>query len=837
MKRSWIGLALLSTSWLFGLSYYHNAALLIWAILIVAGTGLLIGERLDKPASFQAMLAVFLSIPAICLAPWPYRAVPLLFAVGLAIFVAPIPRRWPKVVASAPVLAGVVLLIQSLSILVYESITAKTHELPRPLPDLLYAFSRILGIKSVFNGSNLALYSPRAVHLLGTTWELLLDPVTLSFLAGGIVMLCIRAHTNQEKTGRKLYLTKKVASLVIIIAAWLPFRAAILIAILMHRALRTEYEETLVLVNQFWNPWLYLFLLLGPIILILRFVHKSPGIPHSSSSDSGTGISKPLGVIALSFAGSLMLIVGLFMDMPGRQKPGRVIVDEYHSDWEPTERPFDTNWYGNDSGYNYACIYDYCSRFYEMSRLNNQIDDAALKNCDVLMVKVPTSRYSPDEIAAIERFVESGGGLLLIGEHTNVFKTGTYINDIAEIFGFRFRYDCLFDIDTIFTQRFDLPLIPHPIIQNMPPLNFAVSCSLSPGKSLGRAVIRSTGMKNLPADYHASNYYPQVEDRTDMRYGAFTQLWATRHGGGRVVAFTDSTIFSNFATFEPGKTQLMLGMLEWLNHRNFSLDIRPFLVLMGLISLIGAAILSRNLNSAGIIIIGAGLFGWAMGVVGTRVINQYSMPLPQARRSMVRVVMDRTVCDAPLPISGFTSGQKNGFGLFERWILRLGYFTSRRSGSDALTGDLIVFTHPNLTVKNEFREELVDYVKSGGKVLVLDSPENSASTANSLLYPFGMAINHRIQVNGQLRAPDNWPVINIDSACAIEGGTPMLRATNTPITARVDFGKGTVTAIGFGSKFADAYMGITGDTVPSQQLRNVYEVEFQLIKDIISGQQ
>ena len=91
-----------------------------------------------------------------------------------------------------------------------------------------------------------------------------------------------------------------------------------------------------------------------------------------------------------------------------------------------------------------------------MSRLNNPISDAALENCDVLMVKVPTSRYDPNEIATIERFVESGGGLMLVGEHTDVFNTGVHLNDIARIFGFSFRYDCLFDIDTIFTQLYPL---------------------------------------------------------------------------------------------------------------------------------------------------------------------------------------------------------------------------------------------------------------------------------------------------------------------------------------------------------------------------------------------
>ena len=46
-----------------------------------------------------------------------------------------------------------------------------------------------------------------------------------------------------------------------------------------------------------------------------------------------------------------------------------------------------------------------------------------------------------------------GGGLLLIGEHTNVFQTGVHLNDIAARFRFRFRYDCVFDIDGVFRQH------------------------------------------------------------------------------------------------------------------------------------------------------------------------------------------------------------------------------------------------------------------------------------------------------------------------------------------------------------------------------------------------
>jgi len=858
LKRAWIGLALLSSSWLFGLSYYHSARWLVWAVLVLAGIALLIGVDIRRPIAIESTAAAALLLPAVFLAPWPYRMALLLVFAGLVLGVLPIPRRWPGVLASSLILGGVILTVQSLGILGYEYVTARSHELPWPWPGLLYAISRLLGIRAGLAGTNLALYTPRNSHCLGATWELLLDPLTLTFIFGGIVMLCICKPASRPSSvpeeeplqaGKQISrLGKRLAAFVILIVAWLPVRTAILISIFMHRALRTGYDEELVLINQFWNPWLLMVFLLGPILLSLRFIHTPFGGQQVLVSKQSIKLNRSLGTIVLAIAGSFMLIMGMLLDVPGRRKEGRVWVDEYHSTWEPTDKPFDTQWYGHDSGYNYYCIYDYISHFYDTARLKTAIDDAALMNCDVLVVKVPTERYEQKEISAIERFVERGGGLLLIGEHTNVFNTGTHINDIAKVFGFSFRYDCLFGIDTVFTQLYNPPLVPHPIVQDMPPLDFAVSCSISPGLSPGRAAIRSTGLKNLLADYHASNFYPQVEDNAQMRYGAFVQLWTAHRGAGRVAAFTDSTIFSNFATFEPGKAELMLGMLEWLNHRNSPYPLRLFLIVLGLPLLAAGLVLWHGLparentakravprNVAWLVVICSVVFGFSIAAAAARAIHQRSLSLPKAVRPMVQVMIDRTVCNGPLSKSGFISGKKDGFGIFERWILRLGYFTSRRRGTDALTGDLIVFLDPNQTVTNDFREALVNYVELGGKALILDSPANIGSTANSLLYPFGLTVSPNMQLRGRLKAPENWPVIQIDSTCEIKGGEPVATVTNVPVIARATYGRGTVTVVGFGSRFADAYMGVTGDVVPDDELRKVFDVQFAVLKDVVSG--
>ena len=257
-----------------------------------------------------------------------------------------------------------------------------------------------------------------------------------------------------------------------------------------------------------------------------------------------------------------------------------------------------------------------------------------------------------------------------------------------------------------------------------------------------------------------------------------------RCGAGRVAAFGDSTVFSNFSTFEPGKAELMLGILEWLNHRNAQIDSRPLLFVLGLAFMAVALVLSRKWPGSRLVLLGGALLGWSVAVVSVRAIHQATYPLPRPVRPFTRVVIDRTVCDAPLSKSGFIGGEPTGFGIFERWILRLGCFTSRRQGHDVFAGDAIVFMHPDRPVSPEFRTALGDYVSSGGRVLILDSPANAQSTANLLLYPFGLGIDHATPIKGAMTSPDGWPVIAVESACQVKGGTPLMRLGGAPSPPR-----------------------------------------------------
>jgi uncharacterized protein DUF4350 len=871
MMRTWIGLALLAASWLAAVGYYAPANLPLWTVAVVISVILLAQRPGRLPPRRILAVTVAMLIPAIWLLPWPYRAWPLLIVLGLSLQMVAIPRRWPKAVGWGALRAGLVILSLSLLTEVYATCTARCHDLPSGLAWLLGMVARLLGFETAVDGKAIVIHSMAHVHRLSATWDLLVDPATLGFLVGGLVLLALPGATAGLSSSASVWKDWLRASrtLALVVAVWLPVRAGLLMAIMLDRGLRADPDVPLGLMNQFFDAWVYLLCLAVPVLLAWRFVRIEavPQSGHAADNDESNRSEKApaskgprllslfaprtyafiaerstttLGIAAICVSVTLLSIL-VYWDPVGRPKNGRVIFVERHSEWEPTDRAYDTESYGEDASYNYARIYDYCGQYFHTSRLleSDKINDATLAECDVLVVKTPTARYAGTEVAAIERFVASGGGLLLIGEHTNIDRMSTYLNDICAKFGFKYRHDLLYTVGSPYVQWVTRPTVPHPAVQRVPTIRYAVSCSIDPGRSLGRAAVQNTGLWNLPPDYNSANYFPHAHYRADMRFGAFIQTWATRHGSGRVMAFTDSTIFSNFSTFEPGKPELMIGMLQWLNHRSWLDD--GWLRLLVVLPLLAAAVaglvigwkLCRGRPYIWPLILGACTLGWFVAAVTVSANQEWAMPRLKNQRPMVRVVLDRTVSDAPLSAGGFAPDDGLGYALMEQWISRLGYYTTRQTSQAAFSGDALVIIAPTLSVTQEYREALIRYVSSGGKLLVFDSPDVEGSTANSLLWPFDLEVSHATPAEGTLRTDDDWPAIELGAVCQVRGGEPFMWIGDTPVAARTDFGEGSVMAVGFGSLMNDSNMGYSWMAEPGEMERTVYDLLFTLVRSLV----
>ncbi len=881
MMRTWIATALLAGSWLIGQPYYYTCHPASWMVVVAAGTLLLAGAVPRLPRRRELWIALALFVVPTVLAPWPVRTAAILLAAGLLFELLPPPRVWARSLGRGAAAAGLMLLAQWPAMALYTHHTARSHELPRPLPELLAAAMRLFGADVAADGSTLVIAGARQVHRLGATWTLLFDPSTLCFLAGGLALLGLTAWSNLPRGEAWSGWLRAARALVLVVLAWMALRAPLMIGVYLHRAMRADWQLPLNVMEHFLSPWVLILLLAGPVLLAWRFVR----VGAVETADGGPApFSQPEGQLAQSsgsaakmalshsdapptaepnpdapaaepsawaYAGALALVavaaalatVALRWAPAGSPKQGRVMVVERHSEWEPTVHPYDTEWYGHDSGYNYGAIYRYCQQFFTMSRLleDDPIDDAKLAECDVLVIKTPTARYRPDEVAAVQRFVHNGGGLMMIGEHTNFERGSTTFNDISRPMGFTFRHDLLFGMDNPYDHLYEPPWVPHPAVSHMPPMEFAIAASIDPGRSSGWAVIEAASLWSMPSDYRPDNFFPMPQHTPTIRYGTFIELWGTTYGQGRVLAFGDSTLFSNFCTFQPGIAELMRDMLAWLNYSSpfdvkvYSFLLRAGLLILAAVALVAGVVLALGRPETWLALLAAGLAGWVLAGHGVSATHRATFPEPKVLRPQTRVVIDRTTSDVPLCKGAFIEGDGDGYGLVEQWIPRLGYYTRRKSGPDAFSGDALVVITPTRSVSRQFQQQLVRYVEEGGNLLVIETPENSGTTANSLLWPFGLSVHPGQAWRGTLAMAGDWPGIPVGRALEVSGGEPIARLGAMPVGAMARRGKGRVVAIGFGSLLNDAGMGYTWTAEPDEALLNRFETLYSLVRLTVEG--
>ena len=470
-------------------------------------------------------------------------------------------------------------------------------------------------------------------------------------------------------------------------------RLALLVSLVVQQQLRADATLFPNVGEILVSTWVHAGLACVLAVILSRFVPISrrpvagdPAVPMRPNERPSHAGRRAILTTALALAVFSATFVHFWTPV-GERKAGRVMFVERHSTWEPTTEPYRTKVYGEAGSYNYAAIYEYCDQFYDMSRLlaDQPINAAALAQCDILIIKTPTSRYAPEEVEAVVEFVQRGGSLLMIGDHTNVFNMNTYLNDMARHFGFTFRNDLLFRVGSPYKQTYQPPAIAHPLLQHVPPMCFAVSCSIDPGWHVGSMVIRNVGLWNLPPAYQESNYHPQAEYRPYMQYGAWCQLWSTTRGSGRVLAFADSTLFSNFCVYQPGKTELFLGMLEWLNHASrwdspsAQWLLRVFVWVAGCVACALGLWTVRRSPGRWMVLLAVAWSAWAVAAYLVVDLQRRAMPLPVKQQAMPHVVIDRTVSTVPLFTGAFADDlEGGGYGLLEQWVPRIGNYTSRR---------------------------------------------------------------------------------------------------------------------------------------------------------------
>lgn len=673
----------------------------------------------------------------------------------------------------------------------------------------------LFGVRTVCEGSLLYIGSSLRTIVFSSSWEKVGAVWLILFTAGGIVTLMLK------KARVKHYAVF--------------FAATFFYAVLRYVFLIMLYL-TYSMHSIFWER-IVTFFTFVPYALILTIVFSNLPLPVAEIGLNGVNKKKAVITGALAF---LLVFSGVsffgFHDL-GNRKQGRVLVDEYHSDWEWTTDIYDEQWFGERSGYNYYCFFNYLDKFYETERNMSIINGDTLKDVDVFIIKTPTKPFTAEEVEIIVSFAKNGGGLYLIGDHTNVFGTGANLNQISKTFGVTFNYDCTYELTNGNLSEYDAPkLMPHPVVSGLPHFLFATSNTLD-AKWQAEEIMIGYGLKGLQADYSQKNFFPADTNAPTAEFGLFLQSAAVQYGKGKVLTFTDSTVFSNFWMFMPGKPELLLKSVDWLNRENLFTSITPrefsaaFLVVTLILSVIWG--LKNRKSFPLLIFISAGLSALLVGSALFHITNAVAARLPKPIKPITDIRFEREYSRFKLPdnLDGFLSNMDEQLNTFYVWTQRIDCFPGvDEKLLDALqNGDLAIMAKPDREIKNP--QKILDKISAGSKLLILDNTA-SGGFSNNLLKLAGMElIDTDMEQYADYAEIKNIPLTS--NASAIAGGDAVIRDTaGNPVLSVKKIGGGLIAVFSDPDLFYSYELGDVSANL-TEKTEILTNLEFGILKALL----
>ena len=207
----------------------------------------------------------------------------------------------------------------------------------------------------------------------------------------------------------------------------------------------------------------------------------------------------------------------------------------------------------------------------------------ALSRVDLMVFINPTRGLAPAERRLLAGFVASGGGLLVLGDHTDIGGSRAPLNSALDFTSMRFNFDSAVSM----RERWKgcLEILPHPVTAGV---DDEMDAQLGTGASLeihGSAFAVVTGRYAFSdcGDYANGGRGAQMGNcRHDAgeAFGDVVLVAGEEVGSGRVLVFGDTSPFQNGARFL--SQRLVSNSVHWVSGEDALCaeggvsDIRPF---------------------------------------------------------------------------------------------------------------------------------------------------------------------------------------------------------------------------------------------------------------------
>jgi len=793
--------------------------------------------------------------------PYPYNIGPLLFCIG---FLTLIFLFFAKYLSLGFIISGLILSIQSIGISFYHIIIPSRHE-ATIASYFLYPLLKLFGFTASFGNGTIFIQHNGAMFPFPTTWD------TLGIYPFILLSLPFLTFLLLSSANRVL---KKVFSFFVLSFLYLLIRYVVILHIFFSENLGiyalTKFAKL------FFSPvWMLISFI--PFLILIVLVYSLQGIKITFPNFK---LDKRVKISFICLFIGIFLIVGTFIPFEmGDKKGGRVLVDEIHSTWEPSTLKMDKNWYGKDSTYNAYSMIEWLKVTYDVDRvvstaypewepsenitkvkpdvISGEITPDLLENYDILILKTPTM-YSQREVGAIVDFVKKGGGLFVIGDHSNFCGTSTALNEITKHFGIEFQFDSTSNFKSGLSL-YKRGRVAHPCVKYMPEFDFLTSCSINAPISIER-IISGYGLMAEPGEYASSGFFRETRMdlpilATDRNWGILHQCVAAKYGKGRVVAFADSTTISNFRIFFGGSPNLIIGCMEYLNHTNRCTHLTEIFLLGAVIFILLSLFLiidARLEKKMGVMIIAVSLMSAGVGLSIATLSPSLYDTIPAKYYDWENTVCFDGKHSSPIVNSDESKGEYTTFFI---WIQRLGFVPTIEDSLQECVkkGKTVVIIDP---VKEDFSQDeielLKDHVKKGGNVLMM---VNEAQVyGRDLIAEFGLDIKEipkppdtnatREDVNatkGDLIHP--WGP-SIDWEFSLQGEA-LKTVEERTVLSRVPYRKGYFVLCTVSNIFKDGYNGDPGymgydgtnpealDEGRREKTLEVYNFEYELFEEIL----
>lgn len=499
------------------------------------------------------------------------------------------------------------------------------------------------------------------------------------------------------------------------------------------------------------------------------------------------------------YASLILLLISVSpLDPLAKEKNSKIAYDGFH-------HKLDSAFFENDS-ITHSTLRYLNSIGYDAKILEEPISPKSLGDTSILILETPEDEYTSQEVDYLVNFVNDGGSLFVLGDHTNIMSCYTTLNPILNKFGLHLNFD--------YSMLWE-PHFPSLAGFDSTEETAGATLRLNSSDALIFYALKYTTWADL-GDWSAENhaYLGDIIPQKNEQYGVLPICAEVNYGKGRVVAIANSDSMSGpNLLYNYG---FVTKMMHYLNYENSFFKSTWFQALLIVLILIG--VFRARLAAVQPLIISVTLI---------LVLIQIQAAIPVIAEPSNMIALD----NGHVNIEGYGAPHqyKNVF---------LAIFAQHYGFNPVLVkevpGDLekykaYVTMGPTKSFTPEEIDRLSEYVKKGGTVAVFDgyhsdTPANTSNeAANSLIKNFGLHLNgtllgeisyfnyttwgfnlpYMMQTRIQT-VPQDDPLmknlggnITMYSAVEVLGGTPLAMYNGTaPVIVLKNVGDGRIIVVG-----------------------------------------